>query len=135
MTKKKITQPCERCGTILKYSPRKKAWYCPDCLHGAYLSDLAQKAAQKRYRKSTKGKTAEKNYEQSPKGKTSRDKYLKSDKYKLRRKEYNERLKESLRIARESGAHKGAREVVPQIDTTVTEPRIVGQRYPWETDD
>lgn len=134
MTRKREEQPCERCGSALKYSPRKKVWYCPDCLHGAYLSDLAQKEAQKRYRQSQKGKKAEKKYEQTDKGKVTRDKYLKSAKYKQRRKEYNDRLKESLRIAREAGAHKGIREALPQPDIAPPGPRVVGKRYPWEID-
>lgn len=54
----------------------------------------------KRYRESDKGKEAQKHYEESDRGKDARRRYLKSDRYKQRRREYNQRLKESLQIAR-----------------------------------
>jgi len=84
----------------LKYSRKEKMWYCPDCLHSAYLSWQAQQEAVKRYRDSEKGKAAQGKYEKSDKGQTARQRYLKSEKYKQRRREYNQRLKESLQIAR-----------------------------------
>ena len=96
-SKKRI---CDKCGEPLKYSRRLKKWICEQCLYGAFLTDQAQREAVKRYRQSEKGTTAEKKYEQSEKGKTARERYLKSDKYKQRRREYNQRLKESLAIAR-----------------------------------
>ena len=96
-TKKHI---CEKCGSKMKYDRRSKTYLCPSCLYGAFLTDQAQRACVKRYRESEKGKDAEKRYEQTEKGKIARERYLKSEKYKQRRKEYNERLKESLAIAR-----------------------------------
>jgi len=84
----------------LKYSKEQKTWYCPDCLYSAFLSHQSQQQAVKRYRESDKGKQAQEKYEKSVKGSTARKRYLKSDKYKQRRKEYNQRLKESLAIAR-----------------------------------
>jgi len=97
---KKAKHICETCGSEMKYDRHSKKWLCPSCLYGAFLTDQAQRAAVKRYRQSEKGITAEKKYEQSEKGKTARERYLKSEKYKQRRREYNQRLKESLAIAR-----------------------------------
>ncbi len=99
MTKPKI-QTCDKCNAQLEYNRKLKTWYCPECLHGAFLTDQAQREAVKRYRQSIKGKATEKKYEQSDKGKLARERYLKGGKYKQRRKEYNLRLKESLAIAR-----------------------------------
>lgn len=93
---------CGKHGVPLKYNRKLKKWYCPECLYAAYLTDLAQRESVKKYRQSEKGKESEKKYEVSEKGKAARDKYLKSDKYKQRRREYNERLKESLKIARQA---------------------------------
>ena len=73
-------------------------YYCKDCLYSSFLTAQAQFAAVARYNHSEKHKTAEKAYED--KNPTAREKYLHSEKYKQRRKEYNERLAESLRIAR-----------------------------------
>lgn len=84
----------------LVYSEQEKIWYCPDCLQSSYLSWQAQQEAVKRYRQTGKGQEAQKRYEESDKGKAAREKYLKSEKYKQRRREYNQRLKESLQIAR-----------------------------------
>ena len=84
----------------LKYSRKAKTWYCPECLYSSFLTHQAQQEAVKRYRQSEKGKASERKYELSNKGQLAREKYLKSEKYKQRRREYNERLKESLRIAR-----------------------------------
>jgi len=98
MTKTKKT--CKTCGTTLEYNRRTKTYFCPQCAYGAFLTDQAQRDAVKRYRESEKGRDSEKKYEQSEKGRTARERYLKSDKYKQRRKEYNQRLKESLGIAR-----------------------------------
>ena len=96
----KEKQTCPTCGSELKYSRKLRKWVCEQCLYGAYLTDQAQREAIKRYRTSEKGKESEKKYEQSDKGKTARERYLKSEKYKQRRREYNQRLKESLAIAR-----------------------------------
>ena len=94
---------CPKHNIPLKYDD-KVGWYCKDCLFSSYLTQQAQDAAVKRYNKTAKHKNAEKKYEQGT-GKTARDKYLHSDKYRQRRREYNERLAESLRIAR--AAHTG----------------------------
>lgn len=75
-------------------------WYCEACLYSSHLTYQAQKNAVKRWRQSDKGVESEKTYEQSDKGKKARERYLKSPKYKAARKAYNERLKESLAIAR-----------------------------------
>ena len=91
---------CPTCNEPMKYDRKLRKWLCSSCLYGAFLTDQAQREAVKRYRESEKGKVAEKKYEQSEKGKTARERYLKSDKYKQRRREYNQRLKESLAIAR-----------------------------------
>ncbi len=91
---------CLEHSTPLTYNRKHKMWFCKTCLYGSFLTHQTQQAAVKRYRQSDKGKAAEKKYEQSEKGKTARERYLKSDKYKQRRKEYNQRLKESLQIAR-----------------------------------
>ena len=91
---------CNVCGSEMKYDRHSRKWLCPACLLGAYLTDQAQRASVKRYRQSEKGIAAEKKYEQSEKGKIARERYLKSEKYKQRRREYNQRLKESLAIAR-----------------------------------
>ena len=93
---------CETCDTEMKYDRHSRKWLCPSCLYGAFLTDQAQRAAVKRYRQSEKGVAAEKKYEQSDKGKIARERYLKSEKYKQRRREYNQRLKESLAIARKA---------------------------------
>jgi uncharacterized Zn finger protein (UPF0148 family) len=73
--------------------------YCPECLRAAAIIQETQKAAQKRWRQSARGKARIKAHEQG-KGKEARSRYLHSTKYKARRKEYNERIKESLQIAR-----------------------------------
>lgn len=78
----------------------KGQWYCKSCLYSSHLTHTAQKNAVKRWRQSDVGKESEKRYEQSEKGKASRDRYFKSEKYKEARRRYNERLKESLAIAR-----------------------------------
>jgi len=84
----------------MKYSRKLRKWYCPNCLLAAYLTDLAQRKSVKKYIHSEKGRASAKKYEQSEKGKKARQNYLKSEKYKQRRREYNQRLKESLAIAR-----------------------------------
>lgn len=97
-----MTEPertCTKHAKPLKFSRKLKTWYCPDCLLAAHLTHQAQQEAVKRYRESDKGKEAQKRYEQG-KGKDARQRYLKSGKYKERRKEYNQRIKESLQIAR-----------------------------------
>ena len=78
----------------------KGQYYCPDCIYSSHLTYTAQKEAVKRWRQSDKGVESEKQYEQSDKGKLARSKYLHSDKYKAARRAYNQRLKESLTIAR-----------------------------------
>ena len=75
-------------------------YYCKDCLYSSFLTASAQSAAVTRYNHTEKHKTAEKAYED--KNPTAREKYLHSEKYKARRREYNERLAESLRIARQA---------------------------------
>ena len=102
MPKTKEAHICPTCDSEMTYDRKQRRWTCEQCLYGAYLTDLAQRDAVKRYRTSEKGKTAEKKYEQSLKGKIARERYLKSDKYKQRRREYNQRLKESLAIARKA---------------------------------
>ena len=89
---------CPKHNIPLSYH-EKYGDYCKDCLYSSFLTAQAQDAAVKRYNKTEKHKTAAKKYEQGT-GKEARERYLKSDKYKARRKEYNERLAESLRIAR-----------------------------------
>ena len=99
---KKQKPTCKTCGTEMKYDRKLRKWVCPQCLYGAFLTEQAQREAIKRYRQSDKGIAAEKKYEQSEKGKVARERYLKSEKYKQRRREYNQRLKESLAIARQA---------------------------------
>jgi len=113
----KIIRTCETCGGELKYDRHSKSYVCPACLYGAFLTDQAQRESIKRYRTSEKGIAAEKKYEQSEKGKIARQRYLKSEKYKQRRREYNERLKESLAIAR--AAH------LPRAKAETREERLV----------
>lgn len=121
-----MTEPnrvCKKHNTPLKYSRKLKTWYCPDCLHAAYLTYQAQQEAVKRYRGSEKGKDAQERYEQSEKGQTARNRYLKSAKYKQRRKEYNQRLKESLQIARAARIG-GPRIRVPRVVPTDLPPLV-----------
>ena len=92
---------CAKHDCELTYSKELKRYFCKECLHAAYLTDLAQKEAVKRYQQTDKFKASQKKYAEG-KGKTARQRYLSSDKYKARRKEYNERLKESLAIARQA---------------------------------
>ena len=99
-TKEPKKHICPTCEGEMTYSKKLRKWICEQCLYGAYLTDQAQREAVRRYRESEKGKASEKKYEQSEKGKTARERYLKSEKYKQRRREYNQRLKESLAIAR-----------------------------------
>lgn len=96
----KTERKCPTCEGLLTYSRKLRKWICERCLYGAFLTDQAQREAVKRYRATEKGREAEKKYEQSEKGKIARERYLKSEKYKQRRREYNQRLKESLAIAR-----------------------------------
>jgi len=77
----------------------KKKWYCMECLRASAIVHETQQNAQKRWRQSERGKAHIKAHEQT-KGKEARQRYLHSKKYKARRKEYNERIKESLQIAR-----------------------------------
>ena len=112
---------CDICGGELKYDRHSRKWLCPSCLYGAFLTDQAQRESIKRYRTSEKGIAAEKRYEQSEKGKIARERYLKSEKYKQRRREYNQRLKESLAIARAAQLPRAKAEtheekLVPLID-------------------
>ena len=90
---------CPKHNIPLTFFEKDGKWYCKDCLYSSFLTAQAQAAAVTRYNHTDKHKESEKAYEQD-KGKTARKKYLQSDKYKQRRKEYNERLADSLRIAR-----------------------------------
>jgi len=121
MPKAKVLHICPTCEGPLTYSRKLKRWICEQCLYGAFLTDQAQREAVKRYRESEKGKASEKKYEQSEKGKTARERYLKSEKYKQRRREYNQRLKESLAIARAAELER-AKKITP------TEVRIADER-------
>ena len=114
---KTTKRTCDVCGGELKYDRHSRKWLCPACLYGAFLTDQAQRESIKRYRTSEKGIAAEKKYEQSEKGKIARERYLKSEKYKQRRREYNQRLKESLAIARQ--AH------LPRAKALTREERLV----------
>ena len=117
MPKTKEKQICNACGGELKYDRHSKSYICPACLYGAFLTAQAQAESVRRYRGSEKGIAAEKRYEQSDKGKIARERYLKSEKYKQRRREYNQRLKESLAIARQ--AH------LPRAKAETREERLV----------
>ncbi len=89
-------------------------WYCEKCLFASNLTYETQRQAVERYNKSPEGRAAAKKYEQSEKGKETRNKYLKSEKYKAARKAYNERLRESLRMARAArGIGERASELTP----------------------
>lgn len=96
----KTEHVCPSHSTPMKYNRKLKMWYCSACLQAAYVSYQAQQEAVKRYRGSEKGKTAQGRYEESEKGQTARQRYLHSEKYKTARRAYNQRLKESLAIAR-----------------------------------
>ena len=111
---------CPTCEGEMTYSRKLRKWTCEQCLYGAFLTDQAQREAVKRYRDSEKGKAAEKKYEQSEKGKTARERYLKSEKYKQRRREYNQRLKESLAIARAAMPER-AKALTPTEEETADE--------------
>lgn len=87
-------------------------YYCKKCVYGSFLTDQAQKSSVKRYRESDAGKKSEKEYEQSEKGQVARGRYFHSEKYKAARRAYNQRLKESLSIAR--AAHIGAGQAKPE---------------------
>jgi hypothetical protein len=89
---------CEIHGVPLKKFKGKDV--CEQCLYASNLTYETQKEAIKRFNRSPEGREAAKKYEDSDKGKAARKRYLNSDKYKLRRKDYNERLKQSLAIAR-----------------------------------
>ena len=115
--KPKEPRICTVCGGELKYDRHSRTYVCLACLYGAFLTAQAQTESVKRYRQSEKGVAAEKKYEQSEGGKIARQRYLKSEKYKQRRREYNERLKESLAIAR--AAH------LPRAKAETREERLV----------
>ena len=102
---------CPKHNESLLYYKEKDLWYCKSCLFSSFLTAEAQKAAVNRYNKSAKHKKSEKAYEQGT-GKEARERYLKSDKYKARRKEYNERLADSLRIARAAHLERAVSEKV-----------------------
>jgi len=79
----------------------------------------------KRYRGSEKGKTAQDRYEDSEKGQTARQRYLHSDKYKAARKAYNQRLQESLQIARAAHLERpSAERNVERVRTEVLSPMV-----------
>ena len=116
---------CPSHQTPMKYSRKLKTWYCSECLQRAYESYLAQQEAVKRYRGSGKGKTAQEHYEQSDKGQTARQRYLHSDKYKAARRAYNQRLKESLQIARAAKLERPSTErAVERVRTEVMSPMV-----------
>lgn len=98
----KQTHICPKHNKRMVYSRTAKQWFCQECLYASFLTHQAQIAAQKRYQQSEKFKASQEKYRHSEKGQTAREKYLKGPKYKQRRKEYNERLKESLEIARQA---------------------------------
>ena len=114
----KEKQTCPIHNIPLTYSRKHKTYYCKDCLYSSFLTQQAQQAAVKRYQQSERGKSAEKRYEVSEKGKITRERYLKSEKYKQRRREYNQRLKESLQIARTVLAERATREKVEERQRT-----------------
>jgi len=121
----KQSHVCPSHQTPMKYSRKLKTWYCSECLQRAYESYLAQQEAVKRYRGSEKGKTAQDRYEDSEKGQTARQRYLHSDKYKAARKAYNQRLKESLQIARAAKLERPTAErVVERVRTEVMSPMV-----------
>ena len=116
---------CPSHSTPMKYSRKLRTWYCSECLQRAYESYLAQQEAVKRYRDSEKGKTAQERYEDSEKGQTARQRYLHSDKYKAARKAYNQRLKESLQIARAAKLEKPSKErAVERVRTEELSPLV-----------
>ena len=116
---------CPKHETPLKYSRKQRTWYCSTCLQAAYESYVAQQEAVKRYRDSEKGKTAQERYEQSEKGQTARQRYLKSEKYKAARRAYNQRLKESLQIARAAKLERPSTErAVERVRTEVLSPMV-----------
>ena len=116
---------CPKHETPLKYSQKLRTWYCKPCLESAYLSYQAQQEAVKRYRDSKKGKTAQEGYEKSEKGQIARQRYLHSEKYKAARRAYNQRLKESLQIARAAKLERPSTERnVERIRTTELTPLI-----------
>ncbi len=79
----------------------KGQYYCQKCLYSSHLTYETQKQAIQRYNKSPEGRDAAKRYEQS-------------EKYKAARKAYNERLRESLAMARAAqGAGERAKELTP----------------------
>ena len=92
-------------------------YYCVECLRASAMVYETQQAAQKRWRNSDRGKELIKQHEQG-KGKAARSRYLHSKKYKSRRREYNERIKESLQIAR-AQLHEAAK----------IEPALTKQKY------
>ena len=116
---------CPTHQTPMKYSRKLKTWYCSTCLQAAYESYQAQQEAVKRYRDSEKGKTAQKRYEDSEKGQTAKQRYLKSEKYKAARRAYNQRLKESLQIARSAKLDRpSAEHSVERVRTEVLSPMV-----------
>jgi len=102
----------------LTYSRKHKTYFCKECLYASFLTHQAQQEAVKRYRQTEKGKAAERKYELTEKGKAARARYLKSEKYKQRRREYNQRLKESLQIARSVLTERATREKVEEKQRT-----------------
>lgn len=107
------TQPgiCPKHNTPLVLVEKLGSYHCKECLYSSFLTQTAQDAAIKRYNQTPKHKESAKRYEQGT-GKEAREKYLKSDKYKQRRREYNQRLAESLRIARSAKLDRATSEKV-----------------------
>jgi molecular chaperone GrpE (heat shock protein) len=117
-------QLCPKHNIPLTYSRKHKRYFCKECLYASFLTHQAQQASYKKWHQSAKGKASVKKYEQTT-GRAARERYLHSDKYKQRRREYNERLKESLRIARIALAERATREKEEErIRTTELAPLI-----------
>jgi hypothetical protein len=89
---------------------------CEQCLYSSHLTYTTQREAIQRYNKSPEGRAAAKKYEQSDQGKETRNKYLKSEKYKAARKAYNERLRNSLAIARASQSVGGRAKAITPVE-------------------
>jgi len=92
------TKTCARCGDPLE---SENETFCELCRYTLRQVLESRRESQKRYFASEKGKAALTRYQNSEKGKEAKRRYAKSEKGKEARKRYNERLAESLRIARE----------------------------------
>jgi hypothetical protein len=135
MTRKTEVAPTCPIHNEVKVKLHDKYW-CKSCIYGSHLTVQAQKSAVKNWRQSPKGITSEKEYEQGPSKDPggARYRYLHSDKYKTARKAYNERLKDSLAIARSvrTASAKGITQIeteVPILNGLVSEIREYLDRY------